>query len=281
MWQLTLGGVGMNGLGLLLGSIDSEIHNLSIHMKAPFRKVLCDRYKGKFNNELLFKDFLRDMKDINVWNKFYNNAICGQGLFLHHLFHAYQEQGVPAKLITTTEQMAGYLSHYHKYTVMDIDDKRTTDVEEKIKVFTKSDINILSLNTSSLAGAKYSQKKLFLRNVFEIIASLSAEGNVIYLLCLLHVDKEEKTVLENRENIRLVQFQTVNQINKLNPLELNIYIPHVNDGNKKSDVEKITRNFPGVDDWVFKKDYFSYHHFVFNNGGKTGFYFMNYKKKEM
>ncbi|PES55204.1 hypothetical protein CN515_03890 [Bacillus cereus] len=104
---------------------------------------------------------------------------------------------------------------------------------------------------------------------------------MIYLLCLLHVDKEEKTVLENRENIRLVQFQTVNQINKLNPLELNIYIPHVNDGNKNFGVDKITRNFPGVDDWVFKKDYFSYHHFVFNNGGKTGFYFMNYKKKEM
>lgn len=270
---------GFSGWQLALGGVQAGVHNLSIRMKAPFRKVLCDKYKNKFNDESIFMDFSRGMKDIYIWNKFYNHAICGQGLFLHHLLRAYQEQGVPVKLITTTQQIADYLSYHHGYTAMNVDAETTDAIEEKMNAFNKSDINVLSLDNSSLTGWKLSQKKLYLRNMFKKITTIPTRENVMYIVCLLYVDKEEKALLENKENIRLIHFKPETQRKTMDSTAVNIYIPHIDKSDKKSCVEQITSNFPGVSDWIFKKDYFAYHHFVFSNGGKAGFYFMDYKKK--
>ncbi|MFJ8528322.1 hypothetical protein [Bacillus sp. NPDC094106] len=270
---------GFSGWQLFLGGISAGIHNATIYMKAPFRKILCNKYKKKYNDESIFVDFSKDMKDIHVWNRFYNHASCGQGLFLYHLLQSYQMQDIPVKLITTTEQISEYLSFHYDYSVVNINAETTNDLNGKMNYFIESDANILSLNTSSLARKSLHKKTLFLRTMFEKIANISVEENVIYLVCLLHVDKEDKALLEDRKNIRLIHFRPETQINKIDTLKLNIHIPHMERAYKKSYLEQVKSTFPNVADWVYTKDYFSYHHFVFNNEGKTGFYFMDSKKR--
>lgn len=280
---------GISGWALLLGGIDSEIHNAKVRLKAPFRKFLYKRYTDKYNKIDLFESFVEEKNDISLWSKHYSNSYYGSGLFVFHLIDAYKKKGYEVKLISSGQKH--HLAHYFETNFgfssvkIDIDEE---DKERLFDLFVKGDYDILSLDHTVYSSRNKLKRDDFLGDMFERLSKLPNSDNTIYLSTLLFVDEKEKNQIDrfiSKEKFRIIHFKPdySHWIEKMDNKELNILFPFAYSdtrNNHNNDFSVTKKVFADCPDWVIKSDHYFYNHFVYKTESNTGFYFMKNTENE-